>query len=323
VSRVDFFASESQYLDHVAPVWHALPAPARGEFIVPDALVGRAHARGIEAVSTKGGHEDFGLVASYRDLLLLAPRRSGVILMEHGSGQAYPGRGERHPAYAGGTGRERVSLFLCPNDYSAQLNADAYPDAAVANVGSPWLDWLIGSLDVHEHPKTVALTFHPNLDVCPETRSAWPWWHDTLLSMVLDTGWRVVGTGHPRSLYPELANWYDFNGGGEVIVVPEFTQVCEEADVLIGDNSTALYAWQALDRPVVTLNCPWYDKTVRHGLRFWDAVPGAPCDDPVDLYEALKRADDPRARKRAVSAAWGTVDGRSAVRAAGAITDLL
>src|SRR5690606_4924859 len=56
--RIDVLAGEPHFVDHLAPVWLALPESARGDFIVQkgpysrfdqSALVARAKARGIEA----------------------------------------------------------------------------------------------------------------------------------------------------------------------------------------------------------------------------------------------------------------------------------
>ena len=55
--RIDLLASAPQCLDHLAPVWHALPKRARGSLVIPDppalasldGLLARATDHGISA----------------------------------------------------------------------------------------------------------------------------------------------------------------------------------------------------------------------------------------------------------------------------------
>ncbi len=58
---VDFLASEPHFVDHLAPIWHAL-RPGRGAFWVPRALLGHARRRGVaEARSYEPGHDEQAL----------------------------------------------------------------------------------------------------------------------------------------------------------------------------------------------------------------------------------------------------------------------
>lgn len=324
---IDVLASLPHYIDHLAPVWNALPEHMRGSFITSDQLIPRAVARGVEAESWTGGLGEYALVASYRDLQACGGRKP-VILMEHGSGQSYGGDPDpivaRHPAYAGGTGRDEVILFLNPGEHPAQRNADAYPGVPSVAVGCPRLDELLTRESV-DHEPTIAITFHANIEVCPETMSAWPWWKDHLLEPLLDTGARIIGTGHPSALQGELTGWYEKAG---IIVVPEWEQVIDEADFLVGDNTSALYDWAALDRQMLVLDAPWYRTDVEHGLRFWHDVPGAQVLNHDDLAPALAEAvKDPtglqRKGRKAAHAAYAYRDGMATARALEAILDVV
>ena len=311
-------ASEPQYLATLAPIWVALPPSVRGEFLLPDHLWPTALAYGIEPAAW---HTPKGtcLVASYRDLGLT--QGHPAILAEHGAGQTYQGckLGYRHPNYAGGTGRDDVILFLCPGEANAEANRDAYPDTPAVVIGNPRYDRL-RAIPVTNHEPTAAVAFHWSAGVCPESGTAWYHWRDHL-DLLTDAYPRVLGTGHPRA-YPELIQWYEAAG---IIPIESFDVIVAEADVLVADNTGVMYDWAALDRPVVALNAPEWRRTVNHGLRFWDAIPGLDVDDPVDLPGALDKADSRHARRlraRAVRAAYGHLEG-SALVAADAIMEVL
>jgi hypothetical protein len=147
--RTDAIACEPQFLDHLAPIWRALPE--RGTFHVDAALADRADRRisdfaVIDADAIRRGSRESGprpgdgpacLVASYGDIKVA--RRMGYrrfAFLEHGIGQAYTPVGRKgHGSYAGGTDRDDCELFLCPNEYSAEHWRRAYPGARVEVVG--------------------------------------------------------------------------------------------------------------------------------------------------------------------------------------------
>lgn len=288
--KIDAMASESQYLSTLAPIWNALPASLRGQFIVADSLFPLAASYGIDAALWTGIHARTALVASARDLRFAG--NTPTILCEHGAGQSYGAdpRCATHPGYAGGDGRDNVILFLCPGKHAAHRNRVRYPDTPCVEIGDPRLDRL-RALPIREHPPTIAVAFHWAAQVCPESGSAFYHWADHLESLLEHH--RVLGTGHPRA-FVELAGWYEQHG---IIPVADFDLIVREADILIADNTSVMYQWAALDRPVVALNCPEYRRNIKHGLRFWEAIPGPQADDPADLPGALERADD-KASKR-------------------------
>jgi hypothetical protein len=143
-----------------------------------------------------------------------------------------------------------------------------------------------------------------------------------------DGRWSVLGHYHPHeiragTLHERLRVYH--RGGIEV--VDAFEEVMERADVFITDNSSSLYEFAALGKPVVVLSPPWYRRFVRHGLRFWEALPGVEVTRAEDLRETVAevlRDDAVGARLRAVAMplAWGEMDGGAAVRAVGVINQL-
>lgn len=259
---IEALASEPQYRAHLEPVWHALPAELRGAFHV------------------KRPHTSSGLylAASYRDLFTLGRRRA--VLLEHGAGQSYS---SRHPAYAGGRGRESVVLFVCPNEQSAARNRAAYPSARVAVVGDPRVEDLRAVR--YEPDGSIAVTWHWNCSVAPEARWAWPHYKAALAELA--SVWKIVGHAHPR-VYDWLAPWYESVG---IEPVKSFREIVKRASLLMADNTSSLFEFAACGRPVVVLNAPWYRQSVSHGLRFWDCAGiGVNVWEPSELAGAIEEA---------------------------------
>lgn len=289
-------ASLDHYWDHLAPVMGALPVELR---------------EGFEAT----------LVASYRDLRAVRPSRKSshprpIALLEHGIGQSYS---NRHPSYPGGRERDAVGLFLSPNARAGAADRAAYPAARVEVVGSPRLDGLL-----HREGRAgrvVATTFHWDSLVAPETRSSF----DEYATAVVELAQRfeVIGHAHPRAAH-QLAPWYARVG---IPFVRDFADVCRRADLLVADNTSALYEFASTGRPVVVLNARGYRRNVEHGLRFWEAVPGVQVDRPAQLLDAIERAfelqpEDVAMREAALDVAYSARSG-AAERAAAAIADWL
>lgn len=296
-------ASEPQYLSAIAPVWRVLDPALRGEFMVPDHLFPDALARGV-APSAWRQPSGIGLVASERDLRLVA---IPSILMEHGAGQSYS---NDHASYAGGA-RENVIMFLVPGLGPAKRNRASHPSVPVVEIGNPRLD------DLRAIPSTgedaIAVAFHWAADAgCAESGTAWYAWRDHL-DLLAERG-RVLGHGHPRA-FQELSGWYRAHG---IEAVESYEEIVARARVLVADNTSIMYDWAALDRPVVALNSPTWNRRSRHGLRFWDAIPGPQVDAPADLLAAFDKADDRasrRARAKAARAAYTHLSGGAKVAA--------
>lgn len=199
------------------------------------------------------------LVASYADLCTARLAHDRIVLMQHGSGQSY---GDDHAAYPGGSDNDAVGLFLVPGEQAADRWRVAYPFARVEAVGSPRLD----SLPRREPGgRIVAITFHWDAGHHPEARSAFDWFRSALPG--LRDRFDLIGTAHPRARKPPKA--YAKLG---IEYVPDFEDVCRRADLLVADNTSALFEFAATGRPVVVMNAPWYRREVVHGLRFWDAA---------------------------------------------------
>ena len=279
-------ASQPHYLAHLEPVARLLPD-------LPDVAI----------------------VAGYPDVKLA--RRRGfrrIVLLQHGAGQSY---GTDHPHYAGGRGNDDVGLFLVPNEHAADRWRARYPRAAVEVVGCPKLDTLPAR---EPGPPTVAVAFHFDAWVAPESRSAWQHFRDALPELAGQV--RLIGHGHPRRI--DLAAAYAAMG---IEWVPDFAEVCRRADLLVFDNTSAGFEFAATGRPVVVLNAPWYRRSAQHGLRFWEAATvGLQADRPGMLAETVRcslmpsHADELRRRREAALRYVYAYRTGAAQRAADAIT---
>lgn len=248
-------------------------------------------------------------------------------LVEHGAGQAYE---QPDPSYSGGPQRDAAVLFLCPNEVSAARNRATYPNVPAEVVGSPRVDWLIersrdAPVDTHGQP-TVALSFHWKgpLGVPAEARWALPHYESSLhvvIQALQRRGVEVIGHGHPR-MHSHFAGLWRRLG---IEHVPRFDDVTARAGVYVCDNSSTLYEFAALGRPVVVLNSPAYRRELNLWPRFWACADvGVQVDRPEDLEVAVQLAiEDPPAvaarRARAVAEVYPLRDGQAAQRSVEAI----
>jgi hypothetical protein len=289
LKTLDALAALPHFAEHLAAVWEALPEEARGRILVwddraEDALL----TRGITPIKVpddrdhKGrphprlpfGPGDKVLAASSGDLHRIVARGAEGALMTHGYGQSYggrPGMGARHSSYAGGRGRP-ASLFLHAGGHPAFRDRQMYPKARVEIVGSPRLD----TLPKREGTpgKIVAVATHNCFpSVAQETHSAilcdHNSWHGIREALAdLSKRYEVIGHAHPRWIDRVSRELWEPLG---IETVRTLDEVCRRADVLVHDNSSAIYEFANTNRPVVLLDPPWYDREVGHGLRFWSA----------------------------------------------------
>lgn len=242
------------------------------------------------------GDLDLALVASYADLVTARQHHKRIVLMQHGIGQSY---GDANPAYPGGRDNDAVGLFLVPNIHAGQRWRMRYPAARVEVVGSPRLDDLPRR---EPGPLTVATAFHWRYGSTPEARHAFGIYRSAIADLA--RSYNVVGHGHPRAT--ALPRFYAKHG---IEWVPSFEEVCRRADLLIADNTSALYEFASTGRPVVVLNQPCYRREVDFGLRFWEASDvGVNVERPQDLAAAVAEAlEDAPERQTAREAALAIV----------------
>jgi hypothetical protein len=222
---IDFYASEPHYADHLAPIWFALPAEQRGTFHVEHRLAEHLTLHGIEPSLGRprvGGSAV--VVAGWSDSWAARSAGRRVVYVEHGAGQTYTGGGvASHPSYSGGSGHDGTVLFLSPSETVAGRWRAEYPYVPAAAVGCPKLDRF------HAGPPrarartlrgaAVAITFHSDVALCTESRSAWRHYDPGLSAVVAalrDGGAHVLGHAHPR-LWRHVAHRWQQVGAEPVV----------------------------------------------------------------------------------------------------------
>ena len=216
---------------------------------------------------------------------------------------------QRHRPTPAGPGAT-PQLFLHPGPHPAARERTRYPKARIEIVGCPKLDSLPRKRKRSRIP-VVAVSFHWDCHVSPETRSAFGQFSSQVGRLAKDGSIRVIGHGHPRILGSAdrplgLAHWYERAG---IEVVYSFEEVCRRADLYVNDASSTLFEFASTGRPVVAMNPDWYRREIHHGLRFWEASTVGVNVGPKDsLREAIAAAlDDPPAQQAQREAALDLV----------------
>lgn len=322
---ITFIGTRPQWWDHVAPL--ANTVKAHGVFdacwtFPPSDLAPPRDA--LRDVYTRGPV----VAASWADAMTAHQAGArNIVLMEHGAGQSYS---SRHRSYPGGQDRNKLALVLAPNEQAAERHRKFYrSDPKVAVVGCPKVD-AFTRLNPKPcgYPPVVAFSTHWDCRVSPEAGSAWshnrqplvgPAMLDELVRMrdlgVID----LLGHAHPR-IMDEVRPAYIER---EVPIVT-FNEVVERADLYMMDNSSTLFEFAALDRPVIVVDSPRYRPRVNHGLRFWThADVGVRISKPSEVARAVMLAlEDPlevaEQRRRLVADVYPHI-GRSRMAALDAI----
>lgn len=318
---IDFFASQPHYVDHLLPIWWALPPEMRGRFfgvkLAEFPIKAEAPESFVRAEPVNPG--PLTVIAGYDDLRAIRSRQ--VAFVNHGVGQTYNGdpKTAHHPAFSGGRKRQNVSLFIEPGPFAGEATREA--GGNVVEVGAPKLD-PFHTFGTRNDPSdstrdnTVAVTFHWQARLIPETDSAFDEFKDAVAKLA--ERYHVIGHAHPRAWW-QISKWYEQQG---IEAVKSFSEVMNRASLLVADNSSVIYEFASLGKPVVVLNSKRYRKDVDHGLRFWDLIPGPQVDDPEDLESTVRRTlRNPGNYQEMLYKVYAAMDGEAAKRAAEALMD--
>ena len=318
---LDFFARRAHYIDHLAPVWNALPAARRGVFHIAQELESYALQELREPCLEffKGGvpvGDNPIVTAAYGDLnKVIRNQKRKIITMEHGVTQGFGGA-----AYPNATigNRDRVDLALLPNEYVAE-RFRAVRETPCEVIGTPKMDeWYYPPF------------FDPYAPIYQTQR--YKFWRDYKPVIAIAFHWgdrhstppeSGSAFGHYRAVLPELAARYHVVGHSHPLASPEhrealeragiewvenFRDVLHRADVYVNDLSSTMYEFLVTGKPVVVLNAPWFRRSVHWGIRFWDYSDVGPMvehprqlltaiDQVLESYETIYAAE----RRRAVT----------------------
>ncbi len=288
--KLDFFARRPHYLDHLAPVWKALPPDARGMFIVSVDLLNYAYDELNDHGKIKVYNNNIPvgdcpiLTACYGDMIRAALDSSRkIISMEHGTGHAFGGA-----AYPNGKGRrDLVDLFLMPNEYTARLSRSVRATRCEV-IGTPKMDeWMHEIVqEPKNNPPVIAIAFHwgTKNSKPPESGSTFEHYKDILPQLAKQ--YKVIGHGHPLAA-KEYKREFGLAG---IEWTGDFREVLRRADVYINDLSSTMYEFLVTGKPVIVLNAPWFRRDVHWGIRFWDySDVGINVEDPGELFDAINR----------------------------------
>lgn len=329
--KIDFLALAPHYIDHMAPVWHQLPEELRGTFYASKQILQRAKDQGIknpkeydQIKEVSGKTFPLTYTAAYWDMKTSRNLGRLTVITEHGAGQSY--EGINNGSYLRSTDRAGVVGILVPGKYQAKVSESVHPAIPAYPVGVPKLD------DWHKQKKNklpkeakgvVGFSTHWDCKVCPETRSSIRHFRGALPQ--INKKFPLLGHAHPRIAGVMEALYQKQN----IEYVADFSELVERAEVYVCDNSSTIFEWASLDRPVVLLNAPWYRRNVEHGLLFWEFRDiGLQVDHGRQLAQTIKQAlaDPPHVaerRREIVRQVYGPCDGRAAKRAAEALQEIL
>lgn len=315
--KVDFFAREPHHAQHAKAIYDKMPEAHKGIFTDDFKKI----------IVSDNEHV---AVFSYGDLRHTQHTRKKVIFGEHGAGMYY--NGTAHPSYAGSTqGRNNVVLRLSPNKTHAKKEMETLKGVPVSIVGMPKMDeWAAHRDDFQktydpDRTPVVAVSFHWNCRVCPETMSSYK--HFAHVLDQVDREFTLIGHGHPR-IMNEMRHIYRTL---DIKVCADWRRVMKEADIYVCDNSSTIFEFAYLRKPVVLLNAPNYRKNVTHegNPRFWKyANIGPQVDDPATLTAKIWEAWDDYPKflpliDKAVDDVFTYTDGKCAERAVAEIIKIL
>ena len=286
MNRLSIFARQRHYIDHLVPVWNALPLERRGVFYVGAAVREYAISKvGNHKIQVNEGlsfpDDAIILTCAYGDMSRAAQNGAyKVIHMEHGTGHTFG-----TAAYPNGKGkRSLIDLFLYPNEYTAR-KAFEVRSTRYEVIGTPKMDeWIPAPRPRKPADPTIAIAFHwgeRNANP-PESGTAWEHYEECLED--LSHAYRLIGHGHPLA-----AEKYkrEFEARG-IEYVENFADVMKRADIYINDLSSTLYEFLVTGKPVIVLNAPWFRRNVHHGIRFWDySNVGVNVEGPDHLSRAI------------------------------------
>jgi ADP-heptose:LPS heptosyltransferase len=294
-----FFANTKHYIDHLESIYKAVDTPKA--FIIPNSLKNYGQSKGLTDLIIFKSNSEFKsifkrmyrknkrnikwVVVSYGNAKVVGQVAEYVILLEHGAGQSYK---SKTASWARGKSSliKNVQLFLATNQHCHEAFISHNKGIKSEIVGCPKLDrYLEESKPYDKKEPKICFSWHWESRDVPETRGSFFYWRDKVAELA--ENYKIAIHGHPR-IQNQTKRFAKLNG---IEFIPDFEDVIKTCDIYVCDNSSTLFEFAAMDKPVVVLNPPWYRKEVEHGLRFWEyADIGVQCDSPDMIAECIDKA---------------------------------
>lgn len=303
--QIDFLARQPYFVDHLLPVYLGLPAGRQGDFYAMGDDVRERLQKRLSLIKIKNYTDDGEcgsnpiVTAAYGDAVRAStanPSRP-VILMEHGVGLTFG-----KAAYADGAG-QRVRLSLIPVQ-SNYILGKVHPEVAHIPhpvIGVPKLDRWSGYRFAERGAKPlIVFTFHhgDRHSRPAEVGSAWEHYYQYLPELAKTHN---IAVHHHPSASASRQPFFDLIRQHGIREIAEFDDVMREADVLVNDCGSAAYEFCVTGKPVILMNAPWFNKSQKWGIRFWDySEIGIQVESPEELPAAIHETltNDPRRLQR-------------------------
>lgn len=329
--QIDFLARQPYFIDHLLPIYLALPTHMQGDFyamgdVARNRLVGKVPAAKIRSYIDDGDCGGFPIVtAAYGDAVRAAtsnPQRR-VILLEHGVGLTFG-----KAAYADGVGqRNRIAMMPVQNKFVLNKVHPELQHIPHPIVGVPKLDkWKDVQFKKPSGTPLIVFAFHhgDKHSRPAEVGSAWEHYYEYLPHLARSHN--IAVHQHPSSAGTRQA-FMDVIRRHGIREIDEFDEVMEKADVLVNDCGSAAYEFSVTGKPVILMNAPWFDLRKEWGIRFWSYSDiGVNVNAPEELHGAIldTLARDPNRlrRERAVRDLFPYF-GQSVKKTVEVITDFL
>lgn len=320
---IDLLATEYYYLDHLSPIWRALPPECRGTVFCTSRALFRAlefanadsikvvpdPRKGIVKTLTEAPARAV-MTASFANWRVCRRAKRPAPSIPHGPG----GPGQSCVTWQ--RVADQVELLFVASEWG-KGGLEGLPVVALG--GQPKVDRWLGYRPNNSHP-VVALSFRWR-----EKASAFRHYRrefSKLVKAATRRGWELLGHGHPLAFEKRFRPFYQQQ---RIRRTADFDKVLARADVYCVDCSSSTFEFAATGRPVVLMDCPLYDGCT-FAPRFTHGHVGLHSRDVPTLIEAIATAlkDPPEvraARQAAVAEIFGPMDGKSAERAAGILVE--
>jgi hypothetical protein len=290
-----FYINQKHYIDHLEDVYKKLDVPKK--LIISDDIESYVKEKGLDNVISVSNNfllknKLNKLKRTYNNMKIFVMCYGNVsrvdvgvpiIIGEHGAGQTYD---TSHIAYARGIPKSlNVKYFLAVNKHCYDNFKKNNPTLKSYIVGCPKLDKWKDKYKVNKENPLIVFSWHWLSRSIPEAYGGFMYWSPALKE--LKESYNIAIHGHP-SVQDRVI---PFTQANDIRFIKKFEDVVEQADIYAVDNSSTLFEFAAINKPVIVLNNPWFRRDVEHGMRFWEyADIGVQCNDVSDLSKSIDKA---------------------------------